>query len=213
MNTVQTFLNTEVASCLRRSFYPEWRVKIEGESNVPTNGPAILAPIHTSRHDGYLLLAHSQRPLSIVKRYDQRHNVPHHLIEQLRMIAACAVGSIIIDRSIYEPDETKALLRTGMRAPTLSQFLDKAQSVLGDGQLLCIFPQGERRPRGTIGELARGTARLALASQSPIIPTDICYSGHRASITYGEPLEPNGTTRTMTALLRDRLEDFTRANP
>ena len=213
MNHLQSALNRDVATLLRHTVYSNWSVSIEGESNVPCDGPAIIAPLHTTLHDGYLLLAYSPRPLSVVKRYDQQSNLALHLFEQLRMIAACAVGSVIIDRSDTSASNRNMAFLTGSRVPNLRQFSTRAQNVLRDGQLLCVFPQGERRPRGEIGQLARGVGTLALITNTPIIPTDIHCSDHAATITYGEPIMPTGNSRTLTALLREYFADLIDQRP
>jgi len=209
MNHLQSVLNRDVATLLRHTVYANRSVTVAGESNVPTIGAAILAPIHTSLDDGYLLLAYSKRPLSVVKRYDHQGNVGMQLFEQLRMAAACTVGSVIIDRSITDGANSFISSLARPHIPTLRQFSASAQNVLRDGQLLCMFPQGERRPRSEIGELSRGIGTLALLANSPIIPTDIHYNGHTVAITYGEPITPTGNSRQIVAKLRDRLAAFT----
>lgn len=187
MNTFQRVANKSVASILRGV----WNAELHGTDNIPSGMGAIIAPIHTDLRDGYLLMAYAPRPLMVVKRTDRQNSLHMHTLEQLRMAAARAVGSIIVDRT-----DTNQPIHWfdafSQEVPSLRAEIMTAGRYLRSGGLLCMFPQGERRPREAIGELAQGVARIALMHDVPVIPTDILYEANgpvTAHITFGEPLQ------------------------
>lgn len=50
------------------------------------------------------------------------------------------------------------------------KVLDQACQYLNQGRIICIFPEGERNPTGTLLPGKTGAARLALFTGAPIVP-------------------------------------------
>ena len=128
-----------------------WRVHVEGESNIPSEGPAILAPNHTSVLDSFFVPMVLRRRITYVGKAE-------YLDDWKTRTLFPAMGMIPIDRS-------------GGTAATAA--LDAAASVLERGELFGIYPEGTRSRNGILHKGHTGVARLALRTSSPIIPVGI----------------------------------------
>lgn len=127
------------------------RVYEPGRSNVPEDGPAILAPNHVSFLDSALLMATMNRQIKFVGKAE-------YLDDWKTRVLFPAMGMIPIDRS-------------GGAKSTAA--LDAARRVLDDGGLFGIFPEGTRSRDGRLHKGHTGVARLALQTGAPIIPVGI----------------------------------------
>lgn len=137
--------------------YPVLRVVfrpwVEGTSNVPREGPAILASNHLSFSD------HFFGPLLLPRKVVYLAKAEYFTGRGLKGLVSKAffrgVGQIPVDRSGGEASERA--LRTGLR-------------VLAEGNLLGIYPEGTRTPDGRLYRGKTGVARLALEARAPVIP-------------------------------------------
>lgn len=127
------------------------RVYRPGLSNVPTEGPAILAPNHISFLDSALLLATLPRQIKFVGKAE-------YLDDWKTKYLFPAMGMIPIDRS---------------GGSASSSALDTARRVLDGGGLFGIFPEGTRSRDGRLHKGHTGLARLALQTGAPIVPVGI----------------------------------------
>jgi 1-acyl-sn-glycerol-3-phosphate acyltransferase len=80
-----------------------------------------------------------------------------------------------------------------------------ALRVLAQSEVLVVFPEGELRPPGALGELNKGVVWFAEKAGVPVVPvaSRVALRGHEfaeAYLVFGEPLEPD------LNLLRGRLE-------
>ncbi len=50
------------------------------------------------------------------------------------------------------------------------KVLERARQYLQQGRIICIFPEGERNPTGTLLQGKTGVARLALFTRMPVVP-------------------------------------------
>jgi 1-acyl-sn-glycerol-3-phosphate acyltransferase len=128
-----------------------FRVEVEGIENIPKRGPVIIAPNH-SGFVGFdaLLLAHIIH--QDIKRIPRI--LTHHLwfLTKTTSIPAAKMGF------------TEATLENGI-------------SALKKNNLIILFPEGEygnfkpTMEKYQLQEFKRGFVRMALATQSPIVPT------------------------------------------
>jgi 1-acyl-sn-glycerol-3-phosphate acyltransferase len=58
------------------------------------------------------------------------------------------------------------------------ESMETARLLVGRGGALCMFPEGTRIRRGTVGEPRRGVGRLALQTGAPIVPTAVLGTEH-----------------------------------
>jgi 1-acyl-sn-glycerol-3-phosphate acyltransferase len=124
-----------------------YRFRSSGLAAVPTSGPVVLAPNHTTYLDPvFISYAVPRRVFYLAwhRLFSQRHFA--WLIRSLGAVSLDTDSEA--DRSSYET----------------------ALGLLRDGECLCLFPEGVRGWDGKLYPLQPGVARLALAAGAPIIP-------------------------------------------
>ena len=130
-----------------------YRPQVTGLEHVPAEGPAIFALNHNTFMDSIFLPLMVKRHVTFLAK-DEYFTTPG--IKGFFMkIFFTGVGQVGIDRSGGSASE--AALRTGVR-------------VLGEGELLGIYPEGTRSPTGKLYRGHTGVARMALAAHCVVIP-------------------------------------------
>jgi 1-acyl-sn-glycerol-3-phosphate acyltransferase len=125
-----------------------WRVRVEGIENVPTSGPAILCPNHTSVIDSFMMPLVLPRRITFVGKAEYMDSWKTKFIFP-------AMGMIPIDRGGGNAAE---------------RALNAAARVLDRGELFGIYPEGTRSRDGVLHKGHTGPARLALRTGAPIVP-------------------------------------------
>jgi acyl-[acyl-carrier-protein]-phospholipid O-acyltransferase/long-chain-fatty-acid--[acyl-carrier-protein] ligase len=126
-----------------------YRVTVLGNESVPREGPALLIPNHVSFVDGLLLMASLDRPIRFVvdSRYAE-HRLFRPLMKAMRVIPITSnEGPRVIVRALRE-----------------------AGKALGEGELVCMFPEGQISRTGTLLPFRRGFERIMKGRTAPIIP-------------------------------------------
>ncbi|MFC4059776.1 lysophospholipid acyltransferase family protein [Planomonospora corallina] len=157
----------------------------EGVENVPKEGPVILAGNHLSFADhffGALFL-----PRKVISLGKAEYFTGRGLKGMISRAFFSGVGTVPIDRSGGKASE--AALRTGLR-------------ILGEGNVLGIYPEGTRSHDGRLYKGKTGVARLALESRAPVIPWAMVSTfemmppgrliprlGIRPGVRFGKPLD------------------------
>jgi len=169
-----------VGPLLRVLFRP-W---VEGEENVPAEGPAIIASNHLSFIDSFFMPLVIQRRVTFLAKSDYFRG--RGLKGRLTAGFFKGAGQLPVDRSGGRASE--AAIRTGLR-------------VLGQGELLGIYPEGTRSPDGRLYRGRTGVARLALEAKVPVIPVAMIGTDKvqpigrrlprlgRVGIRFGKPLD------------------------
>lgn len=190
--TVQTHGSTLPGTALRPTALPErmlervrryagpwldrnWTVRLHQESNVPSNGPVILAANHIGWLDGPLLFLKSPRPAHALVKRELYVGKTGRLLKAAAQIPVYRMGTDI------------GALRTA------------AEALLA-GQVVIIYPEG-RRGSGEFTTIKSGVAWLALATGAPIVPVSIFGTrdagadkearpakGTAIDVVYGEPI-------------------------
>ncbi|MGH9214334.1 MAG: lysophospholipid acyltransferase family protein [Acidimicrobiales bacterium] len=136
-----------------------WRIHTEGLENIPSDGPAILCPNHTSVLDSFFLpvallpVSGSRRVMFVGKA--------EYLDSWKTRYVFPAMGMIPIDRSGGEAAQ---------------RALDLAAEALGRGELFGIYPEGTRSRDGRLHKGHTGPARLAFRTGAPLVPVGIVGS-------------------------------------
>jgi 1-acyl-sn-glycerol-3-phosphate acyltransferase len=138
-----------VGPLLRLVFRP-W---VEGEDNVPSEGPAILASNHLSFSDSFFMPLVIERRVTFLAKSDYFHG--SGVKGRLTAGFFKGVGQLPVDRSGGRASE--AALSTGLK-------------VLSEGRLLGIYPEGTRSPDGRLYRGKTGVARMAVEGKVPVIP-------------------------------------------
>jgi 1-acyl-sn-glycerol-3-phosphate acyltransferase len=144
------FLKTFVLGPLLRVLFRPW---IRGAENIPTTGAAILASNHLSFSDSIFLPLMLRRPVVFLAKSE--YFTGKGLKGALTRWFFKSTGQLPIDRSGGKASE--ASLNTGL-------------SVLEEGSLLGIYPEGTRSPDGKLYRGRTGIARMVLEAKVPVIP-------------------------------------------
>ena len=174
-------LKTFVLGPLLRFIFRPW---VRGVENVPSSGAAILASNHLSFSDSIFLPLQCPRPVGFLAKseYFTGKGLKGLLVKWFFK----STGQLPIDRSGGKASE--AALNTGL-------------SVLEQGQLLGIYPEGTRSPDGRLYRGRTGIARMVLEAKVPVIPVAMIDTEkvqpigtrlprvRRVGIVYGKPLD------------------------
>jgi len=129
-----------------------YRIHTKGGENVPPRGGAMLCPNHSSMVDAVLLIATTDRPIRFLMF---KGSYEHWLVKPFAKI----LGVIPIS-SQQRPRE-------------LIHSLRAATDALKNGELLCIFPEGQMTRIGQMLPFRRGLERIMKGVEAPIIPVYI----------------------------------------
>ncbi len=144
-------LQTAARAVMAPMFKAFWRITVEGIENIPTEGPAILCPNHTSVIDSFMLPATLPRRITFVGKAE-------YLDDWKTRRLFPALGMVPIDRKGGNASQNA---------------LDTAARILDDGELFGIYPEGTRSRSGMLHKGHTGPARLALRTGAPIIPVGL----------------------------------------
>jgi 1-acyl-sn-glycerol-3-phosphate acyltransferase len=138
-----------------------WRVSMEGPP-VPSEGGVILAPVHRSFIDFFVVSETTRRDLFFMTKEEMwRSRILGRILD--------STGAFPVHR-----DGTDRLA------------LSRAQSVLEHGNVLVMFPEGTRRAGPVVEDLQEGVAFLAARSGAVIVPIGV--GGTTASLRKGSKL-------------------------
>jgi acyl-[acyl-carrier-protein]-phospholipid O-acyltransferase/long-chain-fatty-acid--[acyl-carrier-protein] ligase len=134
---------------LTNTFY---RLRIVGQPHVPQSGGALLVPNHMSFVDGFLLMASVDRPIRfVVDAAYATHPLFTWVMTAMKVIPITSAGDI------------RLILRA----------LRSAGQALDDGEIVCIFPEGQITRTGMLLPFRRGFERIVKGRQVPVIPVHL----------------------------------------
>jgi acyl-[acyl-carrier-protein]-phospholipid O-acyltransferase / long-chain-fatty-acid--[acyl-carrier-protein] ligase len=178
-----------------------YRLDLKGQENIPARGGALLTPNHASWVDAVLLIAATDRPIRFLMFkgvYD------HPLVNPIARIL-----NVIPIASDQGPREMIHSLR-------------EASEALRNGEVVCIFPEGEITRIGQMLPFRRGFERIIKGIDVPIIPVNIdgiwgsifSFSGGRflwkwprtipypVRLTFGRPLASTASASEVRAAVQ-----------
>jgi 1-acyl-sn-glycerol-3-phosphate acyltransferase len=152
-----------------------FRLHVSGLEHVPHSGAAIIAPNHKSFWDSFFIAVAVKRHLRFMGKTELFQGRTAGLLVRL--------GAFPVRRG--ESDE---------------DALETARTILRQGGLLALFPEGTRvRDPDQLGHPRRGAGRLALEAGAPLVPaaitgTDQLFLGpvpkpKRVQVAFAEPIE------------------------
>jgi acyl-[acyl-carrier-protein]-phospholipid O-acyltransferase / long-chain-fatty-acid--[acyl-carrier-protein] ligase len=179
-----------------------YRLDLKGQEMIPARGGALLTPNHASWVDAVLLVAATDRPIRFLMFkgvYD------HPLIKPFAKML-----KIIPIASDQGPREMIHSLR-------------EASEALRNGEVVCIFPEGEITRIGQMLPFRRGFERIIKGIDVPIIPVNIdgiwgsifSFSGghflwkwprtipYPVRITFGKPLPSTATATEVRQAVQE----------
>jgi acyl-[acyl-carrier-protein]-phospholipid O-acyltransferase/long-chain-fatty-acid--[acyl-carrier-protein] ligase len=190
-----------------------YRLDVAGRDRVPARGGALLVPNHVSMADAVLLLASVDRPVRFLMF---KGSYDHPLVKPFAKI----LGVIPIS-SDQGPREMIHSLR-------------RATQALQDGELVCIFPEGQMTRIGQMMPFRRGMERIIKGVDVPIIPVNLdgvwgsifSFAGGRflwklprhlpypVRVTFGAPLPSTASAQEARQAVQDLgAEAFERRKP
>lgn len=130
-----------------------YRPKVVDVDKVPRTGPVILAPNHLAVLDSFIVPLVLPRPVAFLAKaeYFQGTGVRGGLSRWL----FGSLGAIPVERG---------------RGRAAMAALESAEQVLHSGGAFGIHPEGTRSPDGRLYRGRTGVARLALATDAPVVP-------------------------------------------
>ena len=136
------------------------RPTIDGGSNIPTIGAAILASNHQSVMDSFYLPLLCPRQITFPAKSE--YFTTPGIVGRLQKWFYTSVGQVPLDRSSAKAGEV---------------LLTAARNILDRGELFGIYPEGTRSPDGRI---YRG--------KTPLAPG--CFAPRRSGFGLGRPFTP-----------------------
>ena len=190
-----------VRTTVRFVLWPYFRVRTTGREHIPADGPVILAPVHRSNLDSFLLSPLTRRRLRALAKIS---------LFNMRPLAwfLASLGAFPVRREAAD--------RESMRV---------ARDLLDEDNLLLVFPEGGRQTGDRVADLFDGTAYLAARAGARVVPVGIAGSGasmpegarwprpKRVRVVVGPPIQPpdprapRSALRAWTATLTERLQD------
>ena len=169
----------------RLIFYTLFRTRVYGRENIPAEGAVILAANHASNIDPPLMASLIERPVSYMAKIELFEN---------------PIFGAAIRRCHAFPVKRGASDRGAIKA---------AVTVLKEGHMLGLFPEGTRSKTGELQKAEAGIALIASMTGAPIVPVAILNS-HRIfanggllpqlRIMYGAPISFQGDRKSKEAL-------------
>ena len=158
-----------------------FRVKVEGRENIPRRGPVILACNHRSFLDSIFLPLVLRRRVTFVAKAE-------YFDDPKTAWFFRGVGQIPIRREGGSASE---------------RALASASEVLQSGGVFAIYPEGTRTRDGFLHRGHTGVARLAIRTETPIVPVGMIGTDEvqpvdkrmpnlfrRVTVRFGEALDP-----------------------
>lgn len=151
-----------------------YRLRIEGEENIPAEGPVVLASNHVTFVDWLLIAGACRRPARFVM---------HYSFLKMPVARWFFKGAKVIP------------IASGREAPTvLKQSFEDISQALANGEVVCIFPEGQITRDGKFNEFRAGIERIVERNPAPVVPIALSglwgsyFSRERGRAMRGNPL-------------------------
>ena len=126
-----------------------YRLKVHGRENVPEKGGALIVVNHVSFMDGVLMMGACSRIARFIIYADFT-----------RMPLLKPFGEIMRVIPIKPSEGPRALIKS----------LQQAKAALLDGDLVCIFAEGQITRTGQLQQFQRGMMKIVEGTNCPVIP-------------------------------------------
>ena len=179
-----------------------YRLDVEGRGHMPARGGALLVPNHVSMADAAFLIASLDRPVRFLMF---KGSYEHPLVKPFaKMLHVIPIAS---DQGPRE----------------MIHSLREATQALQNGELVCIFPEGQMTRIGQMLPFRRGMERVIKGVDVPIIPVHLdgvwgsifSFAGGRflwklprhlpypVRVTFGKPLAATATSTEARRAVQD----------
>lgn len=155
-----------VRACFRGLFKVLFRAEIVGAENVPAEGAVILCSNHISNFDPPFVGSYLDRKI--------------HFMAKAELFKIPVFGSALHQLGAFPVK----------RGGVSKESIKLALTLLREGNMLAIFPEGSRSNAGGMGK--KGAASLALRSGAAVVPAAVVGEYklfRRTSVIYGKPVD------------------------
>ncbi len=129
-----------------------YRIRVEGRENIPETGGALFVANHMSFVDGLLLIASTDRPIRFLV-YKAIYDLPY-VKPFAKMIRAIPISS-------------------EQRPREMLHSLREATNAIKNGEVVCIFAEGQITRIGQLLPFRRGMERIMKGVDAPIVPVNL----------------------------------------
>lgn len=174
------------------------RIKVKGKEHINPNKNYIFMANHASFFDIACLFCATKRNLHFIAKEELSHQFfTGYMLRKLQII--------FINRS--HPQQSSASIK-------------QAAELIKKGKNVAIFPEGTRTKTGTLGIFRKGGFKLAIISQTPIIPVAIektaiawprknfGYRPTTVTVTFGPEISTEHTTDENVKELVEKTQGF-----
>jgi 1-acyl-sn-glycerol-3-phosphate acyltransferase len=200
-DTLVPEVQERVANALRPVLRRWLDLKVEGREHVPTAGAVLLAGTHQSHADSLAIGTAVPRPT--------------HFLGDRRLMGWPVVGQ-------WLPRMGMVPLNRGEGDAAAMQLLAR---LLSESACIVIYPEGSRSRDGRVHRLRSGLARIAAATQVPVVPVAVAgihdvwpigsrprLRGGRVTVRFAPQLAPPDPTpaarRSFNLALQERLAEL-----
>jgi len=189
--------------CATHSFY---RIRMVGRDHIPAKGGALFVCNHVSWMDALLLIASTDRPVRFLMFKD--------IYEQAWMKPFARILGVIPISSEQRPREMLHSLQT-------------ASDAIRNGEVVCIFAEGQITRIGQLLPFRRGLERIMKDVDAPIVPVALdgvlgspssfkhgrfvwklpARLPHPVTVSFGRPLPADATAFAVRQAVQELLAD------
>ena len=183
-----------------------YRIRVEGRDNIPDKGGALFVSNHLSFVDALLLIASTDRFVRFIM-FKGIYDMP--IVKPFaRMMRAIPISAQIRPREMI-------------------RALSEASESIRQGEVVCIFAEGQITRIGQLLPFRRGYERIMKDVDAPIIPVNLdgvwgsifSYEKGRffwkiperipypVTVSYGKPMEPRSTPFEVRQAVQDLSTD------
>ena len=127
-----------------------YRVDKRDLDNIPEEGPALLVCNHVSYVDALVLAGCIRRPIRFVMYY--------------------RIFELPILSFIFKTAQTIPIAGARENKAMMEQAFDEVSAALGDGELVCIFPEGKLTDSGELNVFKPGISRILERDPVSVVP-------------------------------------------
>ncbi len=128
-----------------------YRIRHIGMEHIPERGAALIICNHVSYIDALVLLGSIRRPI--------------------RFIMAKDIYDAPVLRYLFKAAKTIPINPKSEDAEAYESAFVQIEEALEDGDLLCIFPEGNLTPDGEVADFRSGVLKILESNPVPVIPT------------------------------------------
>lgn len=143
------YFYTFVVALLKIIFSIMYRIQVNSETPVPAEGPLIICSNHISMRDPIILAIVTKRPI--------------HYMAKKELFGNKIFGKILSMLGAFPVDRESADIKS----------LKTSISLLKDGNIVGIFPEGTRVQRASLDNMKSGIGFMALKGPADILPVRI----------------------------------------